>query len=342
MKYKETNKTIPEIGKELNVAHVLEGSVRKFGNRIRVTAQLIITDDDFHLWSEHYDKEYRELFDIQDEVSEAIAYSLNPKSSEVIFIKMLVSYAEQGIDIYDEIRFKNFMEYLKINPNQAFTNLQVGLFLRDYGLVHQSLLYYNKAVELNPLFTWNYSCRGRAYFRIGEYERAELDYKKALEIEPHDYANVGGYIHYLIAFRRIRETEELIGQWQDKKPNDNTLQQLLSWLYALKGDKENALSSFNKTTFEKKYDVSFTLAVLYLLLNDQEKAIELIIEGEKEYSSSTIFYNRPVGISRSRYFRYINLPYYKILHNDPSFQEIMAKHKELYEELLAKYGDINI
>ena len=64
MKYKETNKTIPEIGKELNVAHVLEGSVRKFGNRIRVTAQLISTDDDFHLWSEHYDKEYKELFDI--------------------------------------------------------------------------------------------------------------------------------------------------------------------------------------------------------------------------------------------------------------------------------------
>jgi len=76
MKYKDTDKTIPEIGKELNVAHVLEGSVRKFGNRIRVTAQLISTEDDFHIWTEDYDREYTDLFTLQDEVSEKIAQSL--------------------------------------------------------------------------------------------------------------------------------------------------------------------------------------------------------------------------------------------------------------------------
>ena len=261
-----------------------------------------------------------------------IAYSLNPKSSDVIFIKMIVSHAEQGIEYYDEIRFKNFMEYLKINPNRSFANLQVGIFLRDYGLVHQSLLYFNKAMELNPLFTWNYSNRGRAYFRIGEFKKAELDHKKALEIEPHDYDNIGFYLHYLISFKRIKEAEKLITQWQDKRPNDNTLEQLRALLYAVRGDKENALSSYNKTTFDEKYDASFTLAILYLLLNDQEKAIELIIEGEQDYSSR--------GISRSNYFIYLNLPYYKILHNDPRFQEILARHKELYEENLLKYGDI--
>jgi hypothetical protein len=69
-------------------------------------------------------------------------------------------------------------------------------------------------------------------------------------------------------------------------------------------------------------------------LNDPEKAIELIIEGEKDYSSR--------GMSRSKFLRYLNLPYYKILHNDSRFQEILAKHKELYEENLAKYGDIDI
>ncbi len=52
MKFKQTEKTIPEIGRELNVAHVLEGSVRKSGNRIRVTAQLIKTKDGYHLWAE--------------------------------------------------------------------------------------------------------------------------------------------------------------------------------------------------------------------------------------------------------------------------------------------------
>lgn len=246
----------------------------------------------------------------------------------------MVSSAEQGLEYFSEIRLKKLMDYLKIDPNRAFANLQVGLWLREYGLVHQSLLYINKAVEFDPLFTWNLSTRGWAYFLIGEYEKAGLDFKKALEIEPHDYGNVGEYIHYLISFKRIEEAEKLISQWQDKKPYSNWFKQNRAWLYAVKGDKENALSSFNETTFENEYDSSFRLARVYLLLNDQEKAIELIIEGEKDYSSR--------GISRSRYFGYLNLPYYKILHNDPRFQEILAKHKALYEELLAKYGDVDI
>jgi hypothetical protein len=155
-----------------------------------------------------------------------------------------------------------------------------------------------------------------------------------MEIEPHDFGNIGDYLSYLISFKRIQEAEKLLSQWQDNKPNDNNLHLRLAWLYAVKGEKENALSSFNKTTFDEKYEVSFALAKIYLLLGDQEKAIELIIKGEKDYSSR--------GISRSRYFKYLNLPYYKILHNDPRFQKILAKHKELYEENLLKYGDLNI
>ena len=81
MRYKDINKTIPEIGKELNVAHVLEGSVRKIGERVRVTAQLINTKDDFHLWTENYDREYKELFDLQDDVSLAIAKALSENLS---------------------------------------------------------------------------------------------------------------------------------------------------------------------------------------------------------------------------------------------------------------------
>jgi tetratricopeptide (TPR) repeat protein len=271
-----------------------------------------------------------------------LAYSLNPKSLDVQYLNIFISGAEQGIKYYEEIRLKKFMDYLKIDPNRAHAYMYVGIWLRDFDLIHQSILYFNKAAQLNPLFTWNYSSRGWAYYQIGEFQKAESDYKKALAIESHDYDNLGKYIYYLISFKRVKEAEKLIIQWQDKKPNDNTLEQLRAFLYAAKGDKENALSSFNRTIFEKKYDASFTLAIVYLLLNDPGKAIELIIEGEKDYSSTTIIYNRPVGIGRSKYFIYLNHPYYKVLHNDPRFQEILAKHKELYEENLRKYGDIDI
>jgi hypothetical protein len=65
-----------EIGRRLNVEHILEGSVRKAGNRIRVTAQLIKVADGFHLWSERYDREMTDIFAIQDEITQAIAAAL--------------------------------------------------------------------------------------------------------------------------------------------------------------------------------------------------------------------------------------------------------------------------
>ncbi len=70
-----------EIGRRLNVEHILEGSVRKAGNRIRVTAQLIKVADGFHLWSERYDRELTDIFVIQDEITHAIAAALRIKLS---------------------------------------------------------------------------------------------------------------------------------------------------------------------------------------------------------------------------------------------------------------------
>jgi eukaryotic-like serine/threonine-protein kinase len=70
-----------EIGQRLNVDHILEGSVRKAGSRIRVTAQLIKVADGFHLWSERYDREMTDIFALQDEVTHAIATALQVKLS---------------------------------------------------------------------------------------------------------------------------------------------------------------------------------------------------------------------------------------------------------------------
>ena len=73
---KGQNLDIPTIAERLGVAHVLEGSVRKAGNQVRVTAQLIRVSDDSHLWSETFDRELNNIFAIQDEISKAIAGAL--------------------------------------------------------------------------------------------------------------------------------------------------------------------------------------------------------------------------------------------------------------------------
>ena len=74
--FKGSNTDLREIGELLNVAHILEGSVRKSGNRIRVTAQLIKADDGFHLFSETYDSELEDIFAVQDEIAQKISSAL--------------------------------------------------------------------------------------------------------------------------------------------------------------------------------------------------------------------------------------------------------------------------
>jgi TolB-like protein/tetratricopeptide (TPR) repeat protein len=74
--FKGTNVSIPEIGRTLGVAHVLEGSVRRSGDQLRITAQLVETATGFHLWSDSYDRRLEDVFAIQDEIAGAIADAL--------------------------------------------------------------------------------------------------------------------------------------------------------------------------------------------------------------------------------------------------------------------------
>jgi TolB-like protein len=74
--FKGKDTPIPEIGRALGVAHILEGSVRKAGDRVRITAQLVKTEDGFHLWSETFDRQLSDIFAIQDEIAGAIATAL--------------------------------------------------------------------------------------------------------------------------------------------------------------------------------------------------------------------------------------------------------------------------
>jgi len=77
--FKDRNEDLREIGNTLGVAHVLEGSVRKAGARVRITAQLIKTDDGYHLWSETFDRQLDDIFAVQDEIASSVAKALKVK-----------------------------------------------------------------------------------------------------------------------------------------------------------------------------------------------------------------------------------------------------------------------
>src|SRR5438874_13248628 len=76
--YKGRAVEIREVGRELGVRYVLEGSLRKAGNRIRVTAQLVEAESGNHIWAERYDRDLADIFAVQDEITEAVTISIAP------------------------------------------------------------------------------------------------------------------------------------------------------------------------------------------------------------------------------------------------------------------------
>ena len=130
--YKGENRNIPDIASELKVGHILEGSVRKSGNRVRITAQLIDTTDDRHLWSDTFDRELDDIFAIQDEIANSIVDALKQELG-IGLGAVNVETATENLDAYEM--------YLKAR----------GLFIARQNL-EESISLFQKATELDPKF----------------------------------------------------------------------------------------------------------------------------------------------------------------------------------------------
>ena len=172
--FKGKNEDIGEIGKKLKVSTVLEGSVRKMGNKLRITAQLVNVADGYQLWSERYDREMEDVFAIQDEISQAIVKAL----------RVILSEGE-----------KKQIEKARAENVQAY-----DYYLRGRQYFHQhrrkSLEYarqmFNRAIEIDPDYARAYAgvadCCSLlyTYFDAREFNlrQADIASSKALELEP--------------------------------------------------------------------------------------------------------------------------------------------------------------
>ncbi len=99
--FKGREQDVKRVGSLLNVAHVLEGSVRKAGNRVRITAQLIESDTGYHIWSETYDRTLEDIFEIQDEISAAIVHELKERILDATEIDSPKSNRSANVDAYE-------------------------------------------------------------------------------------------------------------------------------------------------------------------------------------------------------------------------------------------------
>jgi adenylate cyclase len=134
--FKGKNQDLRTIGEQLNVNHILEGSVRKSGSKIRITAQLIKVADGYHLWSEKYDRELEDIFDIQDEISLAILSAIKIKLFGAAKEAVLKKYTDntEAYQLYLQGRFY-FNKWTEDGFNKAIDYFRTAIKIEpDYAL----------------------------------------------------------------------------------------------------------------------------------------------------------------------------------------------------------------
>lgn len=154
--FKGKNTPIPEMGQQLNVAHVLEGSVRRVGNRVRITAQLINARSDAHLWSQTYERDLRDIFGVQDEIAAAISDALKVKlevvTGESVSPTAIQSGSSDAYDVYLQGR-ELIHHRTSYELQQAIRHLQRSVSLDNrFAPAHAqlaiaTLLYYGYSYE---------------------------------------------------------------------------------------------------------------------------------------------------------------------------------------------------
>jgi len=208
MKYKNSNKNISEISGELGAGSILEGSVRTFGNKIRIVGQLIDANNDVHIWSETYDRELEDIFDIQSDIAERIAAALHakllPKEVEQIRnkptenLEAYTYYLKGRHHYYNYTKEENeksiefFKKALDIDSNYALAysgladafSQKVTKYWEADSWIDSALVLSKKSISLDPNLAEGYKSLASVYHTKEEIDLAQVNYKKAIELNP--------------------------------------------------------------------------------------------------------------------------------------------------------------
>ncbi|HEY1415421.1 MAG TPA: TIR domain-containing protein [Caulobacteraceae bacterium] len=172
-RFKGTHVDLPKVARELGVSHMLEGSVRKAGNRVRITAQLIDAAQDDHIWAERYDRDLTDIFALQDEISEAIVKALKLK---------LLPEEKKAIERRGTDSAEAYDLYLMARQHYLTGNL-------DVRLTETIIRLCGKAVEIDPAYARAWALMGWAQSSLRlRHGRQDIDSSaaidKALALDP--------------------------------------------------------------------------------------------------------------------------------------------------------------
>lgn len=302
--YKGKAVSVKQVGEELGVRYVLEGSVRKANNRVRITAQLIDARTSGHIWAERYDKELKDIFDLQDEVTQEIVSALAVKLTEEEQ-KRIVRKGTDNLVAYDYtlrgLEYSNrytkdanaqarklYQKAIDLDPRYAFAYALLGHtymmewsfgWSQDPTTMEQAFELAQKAIALDESERLSHSVLSNVYLWQKKYEQSIAEIEKAIELHPNDadgLASFGGVLNW------AGKPEEAIGLVQRAMQLNPINPAWYLWelghAYYLTNQFEKAIETFNKLLARNP---NFLPAYSYLV------AMYVELEMEKELQVAT-------------------------------------------------------
>jgi adenylate cyclase len=289
MNYKNKEKNANEIGKELGARTLLEGSVRKAGNRIRVTVQLIDSSTEGHLWAEKFDRNVEDIFAVQSEIAESVASSLQ-------------------VQLRDEDRRR--IEKGGTTKVEAYTLMLKGrfhLYRWDEISLYEAIGYFQKALDTDPNYAAAYAGLAHAYARLGfldlvdskkAYPKAEGYARKALQLDetlPEAHLALADAIWNTYDFIAIdRELKRAL----ELDPSLANAHRLLAAAFAFRGKSDEAMREVEKMLELDPLSVETagSAGTFYLYLRQYDKAIQHLKDAV-ELDPKNTFYPANLGLA---------------------------------------------
>jgi TolB-like protein len=298
--YRDSTLGVPDISRALNVGHVLEGSVRKDGSRIRITAQLIEAGTDSHLWSENFDRELVDIFAIQDEIANAIVRALAGELNIGVDDAVTVEAATDNLDAYemylagrelylDRIDLGESIRLLRaateLDPNfaRAWEGLAAAEVIGDAWLAKDDIDHLalaeeaaNRALALNPDLSMPMAVLGLLAESVDYDVVASLElYEEAIKRDP---KNTTAWLWKGILLDFAGFMDEAIEAFQQClaiDPGYLNCKQIMAKSYLAKGDTETALRFHNETLEHAFHSISYAFVPTYVRTGHRLLAVHI-------------------------------------------------------------------
>jgi adenylate cyclase len=264
--FKGQSPDVKEVALKLGVSHVLEGSVRKAGNRVRITAQLIDGAKGDHIWASRFDRDLTDIFEIQDEISKAIVDALKLKllpaekkaiedrgTSNVEAYNLYLMARQQWIQgSYGDLRrdkaiHRFCQQAVDLDPEYAQAWALMGLAQLElrffHGLDENALPAAERALQINPNLAEAHSIKARYLEEAGDTAQAEEQVRSALKLDPESWEGNREAARILFRSGNIRESIPYFEKASSLMDSDWRNPSMLITCYRTAGDEAKALDA---------------------------------------------------------------------------------------------------